>query len=75
MLPPFGPLPGGPSVGLLFLVYLAVPSTMAVVYQDARENAEEQRYAWTTGAFLAGLGGPFGFGSVVVGLLYYTVGR
>ena len=67
-----------PSAGVPFglatlLIHLAVPALVALaMYVNLTRYEEEQRLAWIVATFLAGLGNA-GFGSIVVGLLYYTV--
>ena len=67
------PSAGVPSGLAMLLIDLAVPALMALVmYVNLTRYEEDRRFAWIVATFLAGLGNA-GFGSIVVGLLYYTV--
>lgn len=63
--------PGGPELGIIFLISILFPFPIAlVIYWVASRRGDNHALAWATGTFLAGLGNS-GFGSIIVGLLYY----
>jgi hypothetical protein len=67
------PAPGAGYPWTTLLVTLSVPLLMALVMVVNLRRREEVRWrAWVVATFLAGVGN-LGFGSVIVGLLYYTV--
>jgi hypothetical protein len=82
----FGPNPWAAELTALLTPFVPPVVVTAVVYanvngsengnENGGENGNEsgRPLAWAVGALLAGVGN-FGWGSVIVGLLYHTVGE
>lgn len=66
-------IPGGPELWRILFISILIPLPVALwIYWTASRRGDNHALAWALGAFLAGMGSS-GFGSFVVGFLYYHV--
>lgn len=74
----FGPNPWAAELTALLTPFVPPVVVATAVYANVNGNENGNEFgrplAWAVGALLAGVGN-FGWGSVIVGLLYYTVGE
>ncbi len=70
----FGPNPWAAELLALLTPFVPPVLVATAVYVNANANDTERPVAWTVGALLAGVGN-FGWGSLMVGLLYHAVGE